>query len=54
MELMVKKGETRTFTFEVDLMRDFGFIDGEGKRFLESGEYWVMVKDKKVMVEVEE
>lgn len=51
---VIRKGETRTFTFELDLMRDFGFVNSEGKRFLESGEYWVMVKDKKVMVEVEE
>ncbi|NDV60459.1 glycoside hydrolase family 3 N-terminal domain-containing protein [Bacteroides sp. 519] len=50
---MIKKGETKTFSFEVDLIQDFGFIDGEGKRFLESGEYYVLVKDKKVMVEVE-
>ena len=49
----LKPGETKTFTFEVDLLRDFGFVDGNGNRFLEAGEYQVIVKDKvlKVMVE---
>lgn len=31
----IRAGETRTFRFEVDLLRDLGFIDGDGKRFLE-------------------
>lgn len=51
---LISKGETKTFSFEVDLLEDFGFVDADGKRFLEPGEYYVMVKDKKVMVEVEE
>lgn len=49
---MIKRGETKTFVFEVDLLRDFGFVDGDGKRFLESGEYYIIVKDKKVKVEI--
>ena len=51
---MIKKGETKTFSYEVDLLQDFGFIDGDGKRFLESGDYYIMVKDKKVKVELED
>ncbi|WP_442589453.1 glycoside hydrolase family 3 N-terminal domain-containing protein [Pedobacter sp. AW31-3R] len=48
----IKKGETATYQFEVDLERDLGFVDGEGKRILESGDYYVMVKDKKVKIEI--
>lgn len=47
---MIKVGETKTFRFEVDLEKDFGFVNGDGKRFLESGEYFIIVKDKKVKV----
>lgn len=50
----IKTGETETFTFEVDLLRDFGFIDENGNRFLEPGTYYVMVKDKQVKIEVVE
>lgn len=51
---MIRKGETQTFRFEIDPLRDFGFVDGEGKRFLEPGDYYILVKDKKVKIEVEE
>lgn len=46
------KGETGVFRFEVDLYRDFGFVDADGKRFLESGDYYIQVKDKKIKVEL--
>ena len=49
---MIKKGETETFRFEVDLSRDFGFVNDKGDRFLEVGDYYIIVKDKKVKVEV--
>lgn len=49
---LIKAGETRTFRFEADLLRDFGFIDGDGQRFLESGTYYVQVKDKKIKLEL--
>lgn len=49
---MIKKGETKTYTFDVDLVQDLGFIDGTGKRFLEKGDYYILVQDKKVKVEV--
>lgn len=50
---LIKAGESKTFRFEVDLERDFGFVDGAGKRFLESGDYYVIVKDKKIKIELE-
>jgi len=49
---MIKKGESRTFIFEIDLEKDLGFVNGEGKRFLEAGEYFIMVKDKKIKIEL--
>ncbi|NDW10718.1 glycoside hydrolase family 3 N-terminal domain-containing protein [Dysgonomonas sp. 520] len=50
---LIKAGESKTFRFEVDLERDFGFVDGTGKRFLESGDYYVIVKDKKIKIELD-
>src|SRR5574344_65141 len=43
---MIKKGETATYTFKVDLKRDFGFIDGDGNKIIKKGEYDIIVKDK--------
>jgi beta-glucosidase len=48
----IKVGETRTFRFDVDLERDLGFVDGNGKRFLEAGEYNIWVQDQKVKIEL--
>jgi len=50
----IKKGETKVFRFDVELMRDFGFVDSKGNSFIESGEYYVMVKDKKVKIMLSE
>ena len=50
---LIKAGESKTFRFEVDMERDLGFIDGTGKRFLEPGEYYVIVKDKKIKIELD-
>ena len=49
---LLKPGETKTFRFDIDLERDFGFVDGNGKRFLETGEYEIIVRDQKVKVEL--
>lgn len=48
----IKKGETRTFRFNIDLERDFGYVDENGKRFLESGDYYVIVKENKIKIEL--
>ena len=48
----IKAGETKTFRFDIDLERDLGFVDGNGKRFLETGEYYIQVKDQKVKIEL--
>ena len=48
----IKAGETKIFRFDIDLERDLGFVDGNGKRFLEVGEYYIQVKDQKVKIEL--
>lgn len=49
---MIKKGETKTFRFDIDPLRDLGFVNGNGERFVEEGDYYIMVKDKKVKIEL--
>lgn len=44
----IRRGETHTFRFEIDPEKDLSFTDGDGKRFLEAGDYFILVKDKKV------
>lgn len=44
----IRRGETHMFRFEIDPERDLSFTDGDGKRFLEAGDYYILVKDKKV------
>ena len=44
----IEPGETVTYTFNIDPMRDLSFIDGTGHRFLEPGEYRVVVNGKTI------
>ena len=44
---LIKAGETHIFRFEIDPMRDLGFVNANGEHFLENGEYYVIVKDQK-------
>jgi beta-glucosidase len=41
-----------TYRFEIDPMRDLSYVDANGKKFLETGEYHIIVKDQKMMFEV--
>ncbi|WP_131537001.1 glycoside hydrolase family 3 N-terminal domain-containing protein [Pedobacter nototheniae] len=50
---LIKKGETKIFRFDIDVKKDFGFVNGEGAKFIEAGDYDVIVKDKKIRIEVE-
>lgn len=52
-KLPLKAGETKVFRFQIDTDRDFGFVDSDGKRFLEAGDYYVLVKDRKLKIRVE-
>ena len=49
---LIKAGEEVLYTFEIDPMRDFGFVDRTGRRYLDKGEYHIIVGDQKVTVEV--
>ena len=49
---LIKAGETKTFRFGIDLERDFGFVNEDGKRFLEAGEYHILVQGQTVKIEL--
>ena len=49
---LIKAGETKTFRFDIDLERDFGFVNEDGKRFLEAGEYHIVVQGQTVKIEL--
>lgn len=51
---MLKSGETKVFKFNLDVARDFSFTDQNGKRFVDPGDYYVLVKDKKIKIEITE
>lgn len=44
----LKPGETRTFRFRINPWRDFSYRDENGNRVLESGDYYVIVKDQRI------
>lgn len=48
----IKVGETKIFRFDIDLERDFGFVNEDGKRFLEAGEYHILVQGQTVKIEL--
>ena len=49
---LIKAGETKTFRFDIDLERDFGFVNEDGKRFLEAGEYHILVQGQTGKIEL--
>lgn len=52
-KVLLKAGESKTFTFEIEPYKDLSFVDRTGERFLDSGEYHIIVKDSKVVLNVE-
>lgn len=50
---LVKAGESVVFRFEIDPLRDLGFINKQGDRYLDKGEYRIMVGNQKLSVYVE-
>lgn len=42
----LEPGQTVVYTFTIDPMRDLSFVDADGRRFLEPGEYRILVGDK--------
>ena len=49
---LIKAGETKTFRFDIDLERDFGFVNEDGKRFLEASEYHILVQGQTIKIEL--
>ena len=49
---LIKAGEIVTFRFEINPLRDLGFVNREGKKYLDKGEYRIMVGDQSVSVHV--
>ena len=43
---MIKAGASEVFHFEVDPSRDLGYLDADGRYFVEPGEYHILVGDK--------
>lgn len=50
----IAAGAKSVYTFEIDPMRDLSYVDSDGKRFLETGDYFVIVNKQKVKFEVTE
>ena len=49
---LIKAGENVTFRFEINPLRDLGFVNREGKKYLDKGEYRIMVGDQSVSIYV--
>ena len=49
---LIKAGESVTFKFEIDPLRDLGFVNREGEKYLDKGEYKIMVGDQSVSIYV--
>ena len=49
---LIKQGETYTFRFEVDPERDLSYVDSNGNRLLEAGDFYIQIKDKKVKIDM--
>ena len=49
---LIKAGESITFRFEINPLRDLGFVNREGKKYLDKGEYRIIVGDQSVTIHV--
>ena len=50
---LIKAGESIVYRFEIDALRDLGYVNRKGERYLDKGEYQIMVGDEKMSVFVE-
>jgi beta-glucosidase len=51
---MIPKGQTRTFTFNIDPKKDLSYRDSNGNIMLESGEYDVIVGDNVIKLKLKD
>ena len=49
---LIRAGASETFSFEVDPARDLGYLDADGKYFVEPGEYHILVGDKDLKLDL--
>lgn len=52
-KIMIPAGETHTFSFEIEPLRDLGTVDARGDRYVDAGEYTIMVGSSSVSLNVE-
>ena len=50
----INPNETKEFAFVIDPLKDLGYVDSEGNRFIESGDYYISVNDKKIKLTLTE
>lgn len=50
----LKAGTKTTFKFQIDPNRDLSYVDANGKRLLEAGDYYIIVNNQKVKFEITE
>lgn len=48
----LKAGESKVFRFEIEPFRDLGYVNSNGERFIETGEYYIHVGDYKLKLEI--
>jgi len=48
----INAGETVVYQFEIDPMRDLSYVDNQGKRHLETGDYFVHVNNQKIKFKI--
>lgn len=51
-KIELKAGEKTTFKFDIDPSRDLSYVDANGKRMLETGEYFILINNQKVKFEI--
>ncbi len=47
---LIPAGESETFSFEIDPQRDLSFVDRDGVSHLESGDFYIIVKDQRIKI----
>lgn len=52
-KIMIPAGETHSFSFEIEPLRDLGTVDARGDRYVDAGEYTIMVGSSSVSLYVE-
>ncbi len=51
---LIKAGETKTFIFEIQPFRDLGYVNSDGEKYLDAGEYRIIVADQTVKINLTE